>query len=316
MAQFTQESVLGAKIPRIVPSKARHLTSKVKRICKKYIEDLEGMFKKYKVLERLKELEQTATFPVSQEAKQAMENLDQEMSKLMLQAEKGCRKLHASHYDFSPDVKLWLDKCHSYRALIKLQNKFEKIGSRDPKKLEDGNPANIYRAARRCGIQDPQTIGLKELYLRYKDCKEHARKMMADSPWMRRTFLSTKLREAIDKKDKENETAIKQVLRSEAEKREWNGINATTKPNKTGIITHVDVKRADGSIKRCDTKESCEEAVHGEIKPRFSRASSAPVCQGALFGLHGYEVDSKIAMQILEGTFDYYLITDSRLNTF
>ena len=65
MAQFTQESVLGAKIPRIVPPKARRLTSKVQRIRKKYIEDLEGMFKKYKVLERLKELEQTATFPVS-----------------------------------------------------------------------------------------------------------------------------------------------------------------------------------------------------------------------------------------------------------
>ena len=112
--------------------------------------------------------------------------------------------------------------------------------------------------------------------------------MMADSPWMRRTFLSTKLKEAINKNDKENKTAIKQVLSSEAEKREWNGINATTKPNKTGIITHVDVKRADGTIKLCFTKDLCEEAVHGEIKPRFLRASSAPVCQGALFGLLGY----------------------------
>ena len=46
MAQFTQESVLGAKIPRIVPPKARRLTSKVQRIRKKYIEDLEEMFKK------------------------------------------------------------------------------------------------------------------------------------------------------------------------------------------------------------------------------------------------------------------------------
>ena len=109
----------------------------------KYIEDLEGMFKKYKVLERLKELEQTVTFPVSQEAKQAMEKLDKEMSKLMLQAKKDCRKLYANHYDFSPDVKLWLDKCHSYQALIKLQNKLEEAGIRDPKKLKDRNPANI-----------------------------------------------------------------------------------------------------------------------------------------------------------------------------
>ena len=64
------------------------------------------MFKKYKVLERLKETAQTATFPVSQEAEQALEKLDKEMSKLMLQAEKNCRKLYSNHYDFSLDVKL------------------------------------------------------------------------------------------------------------------------------------------------------------------------------------------------------------------
>ena len=34
VAPFTQESVLGTKIPRIVPPKARRLTSKVQRICK------------------------------------------------------------------------------------------------------------------------------------------------------------------------------------------------------------------------------------------------------------------------------------------
>ena len=90
------------------------------------------MFKKYKVLERLREIEKTATFPVSREAKAALEKLDKEISKLMLTPEKECRQLYTNHYDFSPDIKLWLDKCHSYRALIKLQCKFKKIGSQDP----------------------------------------------------------------------------------------------------------------------------------------------------------------------------------------
>ena len=76
--------------------------------------------------------------------------------------------------------------------------KYEQIGSRDPKKIKKifkkGNPANIFRTASKCGIQDPQTIGLKELYYRYKSCREHAKKMMAASPWMRKTFLSTNLR--------------------------------------------------------------------------------------------------------------------------
>ena len=45
--------------------------------------------------------------------------------------------------------------------------------------------------------------------------------MMADSPWMRKTFLSDRLKEAIAKQNKADETALKQVLRSEAEKNEW-----------------------------------------------------------------------------------------------
>ena len=45
-AEFTQTSVLGAKLPRIAPHQARRLTSKVKRIRDKYIKDLEEKFKK------------------------------------------------------------------------------------------------------------------------------------------------------------------------------------------------------------------------------------------------------------------------------
>ena len=44
--------------------------------------------------------------------------------------------------------------------------------------------------------------------------------MMADSPWMRKTFLSSKLREAIEVDKKEQVTALKQVLRSKAERKE------------------------------------------------------------------------------------------------
>ena len=72
---FTQESVLGAKILRIVLPKARRLTSKVQRICKKYIEDLEGMLRKYKVLKWLQEIAKIATFPVSKDAEEALEKL-------------------------------------------------------------------------------------------------------------------------------------------------------------------------------------------------------------------------------------------------
>ena len=73
----------------------------------------------------------------------------------------------------------------------------DKLCTSDPKKVRNGNPSNIYRAAWRCRIQDPSQIGLKELYYRYKHCKEHTKLLMADSPWMMKTFLSQKHPDAI-----------------------------------------------------------------------------------------------------------------------
>ena len=68
------------------------------------------------------------------------------------------------------------------------------------------------------------------------------------------------------------------MLRSKAESKEWQGIQRATKPDRVGAISYVEVKQQDGTIKKCDTKESCKKAIGEEIKPRFDRANSAPVC--------------------------------------
>ena len=51
-----------------------------------------------------KEPQSVADF-VAEEAEDVLEELDQLMTKLMLEAEKKCRKLYAAHYEFSPQVK-------------------------------------------------------------------------------------------------------------------------------------------------------------------------------------------------------------------
>ena len=66
----------------------------------------------------------------------------------MLKAEKGCLKLYKNYYKFSPPVKMWLDQCHLYWALIKLNMEMRDKRTRNPKLLSK-NVANIYRAARR-----------------------------------------------------------------------------------------------------------------------------------------------------------------------
>ena len=117
------------------------MNSKIDRIREPYIEMLENSFKEARVLERLREIKKTATYPLNEEAAAALEKIDKEMEGYMLHAEKKCRKFYANHYDFSPTVKLWLDRCHSYRALIKIKLKMEELKTTNPKRLP-GNPAN------------------------------------------------------------------------------------------------------------------------------------------------------------------------------
>ena len=66
----------------------------------------------------------------------------------------------------------------------------------------------------------------------------------------------------------------------------------------------VEVTLPDGTIQVCEGKEECERAIMEEIKVRFERAQSAPICQGDLFSLLGYAADTETAIEILEGTFE------------
>jgi len=129
----------------------------VDRICGKYIKDPEALIKRSRILERLKDITKKSLNELSREAEEALEKIDQQLTNLMLKAEKGCRKLYANHYEFNPPVKLWLDRCHSYRALIRLNMEMRDKKTRNPKKLSK-NVSNIYCAARSCGIEPKGTV--------------------------------------------------------------------------------------------------------------------------------------------------------------
>ena len=180
----------------------------------------------------------------------------------------------------------------------------EELQTTNVRKLGGDNPANIYRAAWRCDIEEPKMIGKEELYFRYKECKEYTKSLMASSSWMRKQFMSAKLAEAVEQNKTEEAQRIKEVLKTEAHRKEWMGIHRVTDSERAGAITHVDVKQEDGTTTRMDTKRSCERAIGDELEPRFERASSAPVCQGALFRLLGYEITTDVAIDILENRWE------------
>ena len=102
--------------------------------------------------------------------------------KLILQAKKRCHKLNLGYYEFSPQVKKWLDRCHAFRALLRLQT---------GKKIK--NKGNVKRFAQRCGINNPMQYSVGELATMYKECRASTKKLMDESPRMYKSFLSTLL---------------------------------------------------------------------------------------------------------------------------
>ena len=73
---------------------------------------------------------------------------------------------------------------------------------------------------------------------------------------------------------------------------------------RTPAPTMAETINAEGKRVQCTTQDLVEAAIHGEISPRFSRTGSAPVCNGPLFQLLGYNADTEAGAEILEGTFE------------
>ena len=73
-------------------------------------------------------------------------------------AEKKCRKIKSGWIQFSPEAAMWIKRSQIYKSILRyhagrIQNK-----------------GNLKRAARRCGIDHPLSIPIKEIYLRLQTC--------------------------------------------------------------------------------------------------------------------------------------------------
>ena len=119
---------------------------------------------------------------------------------------------------------------------------------------------------------------------------------------MQRQFLASRLQEAVDNNDIKRINEVKAIIRGENQRRCWNSIKKGVGQKRTPAPTTADTIGKVGNKVECTTKETVEEAIHGKINPRFSRAKSAPMCNGPLFELLGYNADTKAGAQILEGT--------------
>ena len=75
---------------------------------------LEDLLKKYKVHNRLQTMDRKANYAAPTAVTLALEVFNKHITECMLCAEKGCQKLRFRHYEVSPPVKSFLNRCHVF----------------------------------------------------------------------------------------------------------------------------------------------------------------------------------------------------------
>ena len=126
----------------------------------------------------------------------------------------------------------------------------------------------------------------------YYECKNKYKKLLAKSPWLRKLFLSQKLQSAINEGRDQEANEIKAIMRGENQRRTWRSIDQGLGKTRTPAPTMVETEEETGKVQH-RTKEGVKAAIHEELDTRLDRASSAPICNGPLFELLGYNADTE-----------------------
>jgi hypothetical protein len=92
-------------MPEIVRPKMRRLQCKDPRSVDNYIRKYKEIILKQDLLQRAKELEKLATYPLDTQTQVMYEELDDVRCKAVATAERTCRKLRAGQVAFSPTIK-------------------------------------------------------------------------------------------------------------------------------------------------------------------------------------------------------------------
>ena len=100
------------------------------------------------------------------------------------------------------------------------------------------------------------------------------------------------MEDALARKSDKEAKRLKEILKGEAQRKQWLGIKMVTKMSKAGAVICLEVKHPDGLITVNEGKEECEQVIMEKILVRFERAKSAPVCKGNLFDFLGYSADT------------------------
>ncbi len=197
-------TAFGHNMPDIIRPKMRHLQCSDPRSVDNYIRKYKKSILDQDLLQRVRQLESIATYPVSSNAQEIYEELDELRCRAVAAEERSCRKLKAGQVAFSPTIKGLMSQIRAW-SLLKRKAEGHKVSSR-----------LLERCLRKAQLGPEEKImsidylesKLKETYKIYYSTKGNA-------ALLRSNFLHTLAEAWEDKQNKPKEQIYRQLLRVE-----------------------------------------------------------------------------------------------------
>ncbi len=209
-------------------------------------------------------------FPPLKEAVERMNILDNDINDAKRIAEKLCRTFKHDNVDYSPTIQLWRRRISVYWKLMRWH-----LGKAN-------NLQNIWRQARRAGIEKPKEINIQDAINGYNTCRQEYERLKPLAPMYRSKFLSERLNAARESGNKTVEKQVWSIIKREAVKKRWRGIHHVTKKKASNSVSRVQVPTAEGVVD-FEGEEAVEEAIMSENQKRFRFAKSSRLSSVRLY---------------------------------
>ena len=288
LIDITTHSAIGKFERRVIPPKARRLTTRNESSVKSYIKFVNRECQKHQIQQRLNKIERdTRTNPVTDSQRAQLEGIDIQRSEIQRGGECQCRKIVKPKLPFSPPIRGINMQRRAYTNLVAWHKK------------GGGSGGNVFRAALRAGIERPRSLTVSECEAGIKACKQLMVEQEEKAGLLRRKHLQNRYELASDLKDPVRCEQIKKIMIREEQKDQWARIKQGTGEPRSGATNLVQRMEGDNII---DISEAS--AMNREIQQvtekRFDLARSAPITNSSLRHLIGYNSDTKFARDLLQ----------------
>ena len=115
--EFLMSSLIGHDPPKILRAEARRLNTNIPSGELYYINRLEELIKKHKIVQRVVQAHENTTLKASLKIK--LDNIYEEQKYYMIHVEKKCRRIKSGLIPFSPYSSKWIRRAQVYRSILR-----------------------------------------------------------------------------------------------------------------------------------------------------------------------------------------------------